>query len=261
MQDMAVVLNSLKGHSISENTSILAIEYNWDRLLGEIEDLLSQVGFSYFSYSVTMCRQMGAGFDLDRMIHMTNAREIAGSLPADVVTEYFDNISMQDPAIEILSQQKSPLVVNSSSVSSCSVADSFWEKKGIRSRVYLPVESRNSDYWFHYFGLYHELGDEEFGNLFSEIENWLVPALNRYHRLLQTVCEKDQNPFLQHEILSPTCLDILKMTSQGMPVKSIADKLKLTEEGITYHITRAKRIFGARNKTHLIAVLYDVGLM
>jgi len=261
VQDIAVVLNSLKGHSISENTSILAIEYNWDRLLGEIEDLLSQVGFSYFSYSVTMCRQMGAGFDLDRMIHMTNAREIAGSLPAAVVTEYFDSISVQDPAIEMLSQQKSPLVVNSSSVSSCSVADSFWEKKGIRSRVYLPVESRNSDYWFHYFGLYHELGDEEFGNLFSEIENWLVPALNRYHRLLQTVCEKDQNPFLQHEILSPTCLDILKMTSQGMPVKSIADKLKLTEEGITYHITRAKRIFGARNKTHLIAILYDVGLM
>lgn len=261
MQDMAVVLNSLKGHSISENTSILAIEYNWDCLLGEIDNLLSQVGFSYFSYSVTMCRHMGADFDLDRMIHTTNAREIAGSLPAAVVTEYFENIAVQDPAIEMLSHQKSPLVVNSSSVSSCSVEDSFWEKQGIRSRVYLPVESRNSDYWFHYFGLYHELGDEEFRNLFSEIENWLVPALNRYHRLLQTVCEKDQNPFLQHEILSPTCLDILKMTSQGMPVKSIADKLKLTEEGITYHITRAKRIFGARNKTHLIAILYDVGLM
>lgn len=261
MQDMAVVLESLKGHSISENTSILAIEYNWDRLLGEIESVLSQLGFSYFSYSVTTCKHLRADFDLERMLRSTSSREVAGSLPDYVVREYMDNISEQDPAIDLLSSHNGPLVINGSSVSSCSVADSFWEKNGVGSRVYIPLESRSSDYWFHYFALYHELADDEFNQLFAKLEHWLVPALNRYHKMLQTVCEKEQNPFLQHEILSSTCLQILKMTSQGMPVKRIADKLKLTEEGITYHITRAKRIFGARNKTHLIAILYDVGLM
>jgi DNA-binding CsgD family transcriptional regulator len=258
---MAVVLNSLKGHSISENNSILAIEYNWDRLLGEIESVLSQLGFSYFSYSVATCKHLQAEFDLDRMLHSTRSREVAGSMPDKVVREYLENISDQDPVVDLLSSHRGPLVVNGSSVSSCSVVDAFWEKNGVASRVYIPLESRSSEYWFHYFTLYHGLADDEFNQMFAKVEQWLVPALNRYHKMLQTVCEKQQNPFLQHEILSSTCLQILKMTSQGMPVKRIADKLKLTEEGITYHITRAKRIFGAKNKTHLIAILYDIGLM
>ncbi|MFT6352828.1 MAG: DNA-binding CsgD family transcriptional regulator [Neptuniibacter pectenicola] len=51
------------------------------------------------------------------------------------------------------------------------------------------------------------------------------------------------------------------MTAQGMPVKRIADKLALTEEGITYHITRAKKVFGAKNKTHLVSMMHEVGLL
>lgn len=85
--------------------------------------------------------------------------------------------------------------------------------------------------------------------------------LSRYHELLQVVCEQEQNPYLKSEVLSPTCRQVILMTAQGMPVKRIADKLALTEEGVTYHITRAKKIFGAKNKTHLVAMMYEVGLL
>ncbi|MGH1462160.1 MAG: helix-turn-helix transcriptional regulator [Neptuniibacter sp.] len=258
---MAVVLNGLKGHSLSESTSILAIEYNWDRLIGEIGNVLSQVGFDYFSYSVATCRHLKTDIDFERLIQNTQSDLVAGSLPEGILREFMESVAYQDPALENVTTRKGPLVVNSSTVSSCSVADSFWEKKGIHSRVYIPMSGRSSDYWFHYFALYHREADDAFRDIFEQLEPWLLPALKLYHRMLQSVCEQEQNPFLRNEILSLTCLQILKMTSEGMQVKSIADQLKLTEEGITYHITRAKRIFGARNKTHLIAILYDIGLM
>lgn len=258
MQDMAGVLQRLKKHSITENTTVLAIEYDWDHILQEVDGLLSQLGFTYFSYSVTAIQLPGS--DNDNIIPSKHG-VMSGSLPNDIATAYIRDIAYQDPSLDKLASQKEAFVASTSSLSSCSVADSFWEQHGIHSRSYVPMQGRNSDYWFHYFGLYHSLPEYEFQRFYEDVSKWLVPTLNRYHAILQTVSEQEQNPFLVNDILSPTCLQVLRMTAQGMAVKKIADNLKLTEEGITYHITRAKRLFGAKNKTHLIAILYEIGLM
>lgn len=258
MQDMAGVLTRLKKRSYSENSAILAIECDWDHVLGEIHNFLNQLGFSYFSYSVATCKLPNAEFDTQFYL---SAGGMMGSVPEELGQFYLQNIVHQDPSLERLVETKQPLIASTTSVSSCSVADSFWEKHGIQSRCYIPMNGRGSDYWFHYFCLYHTSTAEELSGFFDSAGKWLIPALGRYHKILQVLSEKEQNPYLVKDILSPTCFQVLRMTAQGMPVKSIADRLKLTEEGITYHITRAKRLFGARNKTHLIAILYEIGLM
>lgn len=258
MQDMAGVLNRLKKRSYSESSTVLAIEYNWDHVLKEVHDFLSQLGFAYFSYSVATCKLPNAEFDTPFYF---NHNSMVGSVPKEVIEAYQEQIAQQDPSLDRLIETKQPLIVSASSVSSCSVADAFWEKQGIHSRCYIPMNSRNADYWFHYFTLYHVNPADELTGFFESAGKWLIPALGRYHKMLQILTEQEQNPFLYRDILSPTCFQVLRMTAKGMPVKSIADRLKLTEEGITYHITRAKRLFGARNKTHLIAILYEVGLL
>ncbi|MCP4596742.1 MAG: helix-turn-helix transcriptional regulator [Neptuniibacter sp.] len=259
MKDMEGVLLQLKQQQFSQETSVLALECNWEHLLQEIQDLLSQLGFVSYSYSVIKRGLLNTSVESDGQ--RGKDVDIQGTLPASLVDTYNRDISHNDPLWDVLPSITSPLLINSSSTAYSPFSEKFWKRHGISSRVYIPMPGRNSTYWFHYFGLYHEMPADEFTVYFSKISEWLVPILIRYHEVLQVVSEAEQNPYLKKQPLSPTCLQVMKMTAQGMPVKSIADELALTEEGITYHITRAKRIFGARNKTQLVGMMYEIGLL
>lgn len=259
MRDMDSLILQLKQQPVFKETPVLALECTWEKLLQEVDELLSQLGFESFTYSVITRNKIGTSVDVEKH-RWESGVEIVGSLPDSVVRTYYRDIAHHDPLWEVLPTITDPLVSSDLAAGQSAFAETFWQKQGVASRVYIPMKGASDNYWFHYFGLFHGLQGADFKAFFDNISEWLLPILNRYHALLQVVSEKEQNPYLRKEVLSSTCLQIMHMTAHGMPVKRIADKLALTEEGITYHITRAKRVFGARNKTQLIAMMYEVGL-
>lgn len=260
MQDMEHLILQLKKQPAFQDASVLAFECTWDKLLHEIDDLLNQLGFVYFTYSVLTRGQINSSSEAHKQ-RWNEGSDIVGSLPDAVIKNYYKDVAHHDPLWEVLPRITAPLLASSLISGQSSVADNFWLKQGVSSRVYIPMKSKSNRYWFHYFSLFHKLPAAEFESFFSNVSEWLVPMLTRYHELLQVVCEQEQNPYIKSEILSPTCQQVIVMTAQGMPVKRIADKLALTEEGITYHITRAKKVFGAKNKTHLVSMMHEVGLL
>jgi DNA-binding CsgD family transcriptional regulator len=257
---METLILQLKQQPAFQDSTVLALECTWDKLLHEIDDLLSQLGFTSFTYSVLTRGKINPSSDIQKQ-KWDDGADIVGSLPDSVIKSYYRDVAHHDPLREVLPDITSPLLVSSVGGGQGAYADGFWQKHGVASRVYVPMKGKSDNYWFHYFSLFHKLPAVEFEAFFNKVSEWLVPILSRYHSLLQVVCEREQNPYMKYELLSSTCQQVMKMTAQGMPVKRIADKLALTEEGITYHITRAKRVFGARNKTQLVAMLYEVGLL
>ena len=260
MQDMEHLILRLKQQSAFSEKTVLAAECTWDKLLQELDELLTQLGFSYFTYSV-LTRHSIEGLSEHQKYRWENGFDIVGSLPDAIIKNYYRNVAHHDSLWLKLPQARTPVFVNDVDGALGAFADTFWQQNKISSRVYIPMSGKGDDYWFHYFGLFHSLPADEFVEFFESVREWLVPILVRYHNLLQVVCEEEQNPFLKRELLSQTCLEIIKMTAEGMAVKRIADKLILTEEGVTYHITRAKRVFNARNKTQLVSILHDVGIL
>jgi DNA-binding CsgD family transcriptional regulator len=260
VEDMENLILQLKQQPDFQEKPVLAFECTWDKLLHEINDLLSQLGFSSFTYSVLTRGRINSGAELLRK-RWEEGADLVGSLPDGAVREYYRDIAKDDPLWGALPEITSPLLVSSLPESPGGNVDAFWHKNDVASRVYIPMKSKSDGYWFHYFGLFHQLPPEQFEVYFNKISEWFLPILTRYHDLLQAVCEKEQNPYLKDELLSSTCRQILEMTAQGMAVKRIADKLALTEEGITYHITRAKRVFNAKNKTQLVAIMHEVGFL
>ncbi|WP_299181722.1 helix-turn-helix transcriptional regulator [uncultured Neptuniibacter sp.] len=255
---MESLILQLKQQPVFQEKPVFALECTWENLLRELDELLTQLGFVSFTYSVLVRNNLLALGD-GQAQKWESGSDIVGSMPDAIFKTYYRDIATHDPVWESLSEMEAPLILKPTPQSA--YADAFWSKHGISSRVYVPMHNGESVYWFHYFGLFHSLPQGEFESFFGKVSEWVIPILNRYHALLQAVSDSEQNPFLKQELLSTTCLRIMQMTAEGMPVKRIADKLALTEEGITYHITRAKRLFGARNKTQLVAIMYKVGLL
>ena len=259
MQDVEGLILRLKNHPLSQESCVLALECNWDRLLQEVDELITQLGFEYFSYSVFTCAPFEKAFKSDPHEQGSGSKFMGAALN-DVLDACAREVVVFGSAWNELESADKPVFVGGSSGGNPQ-ANTFWVKKGINSRVYLPMPSNSKRLWFNYFTLYHKVNVEELRELFSMLEEWLIPMLERYHRLLQAVNQNEPNPFIRNQLFSDTCLSIVRMTAEGMPVKRIADVLSLTEEGITYHITRAKRLFQAKNKTQLIALMYEAGLL
>lgn len=257
MLDLDNELYHFNQRSSSKANNFPALEINQQALLDEISDFLGQLGFVSFSYGAVVRAKLDPS---EQEQPKDCFDELFSTVPQSVRDAYAADIVGHDVLWELLPKTDEPLLLNAKT-SQNSFADTFWRKQGVSSRLFVPLQDRFSDYWFYYFGLNHKLQDHEFTALMSNSEKWLVPALNRYHQLLQCVSDNTYNPFLQRKGLSKTCLEVIRLTAEGYAVKSIADKLALTEEGITYHITRAKNIFGVRNKTHLIATLYETGVL
>ncbi|MGB0466607.1 MAG: helix-turn-helix domain-containing protein [Pontibacterium sp.] len=246
--------------SVASSANVLVSECSWEKLFAELQIILKQLDFIYFTYS-SVPRSLGAPESQFSLSKRSYGVDTQGSMPEQVVSRYYKEIALADPLWQVLPGASQPLIVQAERNSTSPQVDQFWERYDVYSRAYVPVGGRQDKYWFNYFGLYHGLPREQFMEIYHRISGVLLPLLERCHKLLQLGGERETNPYIRHSIFSETCRQVLKMTADGMSVKMIAYHLALTEEGVTYHITRAKKIFKARNKTQLIAMLYQSGVM
>lgn len=61
--------------------------------------------------------------------------------------------------------------------------------------------------------------------------------------------------------LSPRELEIVKLTAAGLTNQEIAKVLYLSDSTVKAHLEEARRKLGARNRTHLVALAYRVGIL
>lgn len=259
MNDRSLILEQ-DAEPISFSPNALVGECSWGKIFSELQVLLEQLGFVYFTYS-SVPKDLGGSDSQFALSKRRYGADTQGSLPEGIVSRYYKEMATKDPLWDVLPRASQAVIIQSNHASTTPVVDSFWEKYDVQSRVYIPVGYQEHTLWFNYFGLYHRLPNDEFVALYRRISGSLIPLLERCHKLLLLDGAKETNPYICHAIFSVTCRDILRMTADGMSVKIIANQLSLTEEGVTYHITRAKRVLQARNKTHLIALLYQSGIL
>ncbi|MDI3325475.1 LuxR C-terminal-related transcriptional regulator [Pontibacterium granulatum] len=259
MNDAVSVLPSCKAPVVF-SSNLLVSECSWDKIFSELQGLLKQLGFVYFTYS-SVPRDLGSKESLFSLTKRRYGTDTQGTLPEHIVTRYYREMATLDPLWKALPLTSQPVMADSRESTSSPMVDGFWQQYGISSRVYVPVGKHEDKPWFNYFGLYHEKSQAEFNQLYRDLSGTLLPLLERCHKLLLLDGTRDTNPYLKHSVFSATCTNILRMTAEGMSVKMIADNLGLTEEGVTYHITRAKKVLNARNKTQLIARLYQSGIL
>ncbi len=239
-----------------------AQECDPESLLNELDALLQQLGFLYFSYTA-IPRDISSVGGIFLLTRRAEGRGGLGTLPDAITQAYYRDIASRDPLWQLLPKAEigKPCLVRYKQATGYSAVHSFWASHGVGSQLHLPLPGRHDAYWFSCFSLYHSLDEDKFLLFCSSVQAWLESVLLRFHQRLQAISKSPINPYLSHELLSPTCLHIMRMTAEGLPVKRIAVQLALTEEGVTYHITRAKNVLRARNKTHLIALLYEVGVL
>ena len=259
MNDAVSVLGSDQPSTVFSG-NILISECGWDKIFSELEVLLRQLGFRYFTYS-SVPRDLASKDSLFSVSKRSYGVDTQGSLPEHIVSRYYREVATLDPLWSVLPTSAEVLVTDVRTGSSTPIVESFWEQYSVASRAYIPVGKHADKPWFNYFGLYHGKSSAEFTELYKDISGSLLPLLERCHKLLALDGSKETNPYVRHAVFSATCTNILRMTAEGMSVKMIADHLGLTEEGVTYHITRAKKVLNARNKTQLIARLYQSGIL
>lgn len=259
MNDCSYIPES-EAKPVSYGANVLVSECSWEKLFTELQQILEQMGFVYFSYS-SVARDLGQGESLFSLTKRRYGVDTLGTLPADVVNGYYRAVATHDPLWSVLPAAEGPVFASQKDNTSSLLVDNYWEQQGVLSRVYIPVGLRQEKCWFNYFGLYHSLSAKNFSEVYGKVSASLVPLLERCHKLLQLDSGRETNPYLCHSVFSDTCRRILHYTAEGLSVKLIAVKLGLTEEGVTYHITRTKRVLKARNKAQLIATLYKSGIL
>jgi len=62
-------------------------------------------------------------------------------------------------------------------------------------------------------------------------------------------------------LLTARQMEVLALLAQGQPNKRIACALGIAERTVKLHITALLRRLGARNRTHLLIVGRDMGLL
>ncbi|WP_027857629.1 LuxR C-terminal-related transcriptional regulator [Marinobacterium jannaschii] len=244
------------------SANINSDQYELNQLIEKLSTMLAQAGFEGFIYSAVI-RGIGIDSALFKMNQKVQGKDYLSSFPGNCIQQYYQQVAADDPAWDLLRQADidQSYFVNYPNIGASSKVVDFWTALGIQSQVHLPLKGCHDKHWFNCFSLYHRLPANEFPACYEKLKHWLEPELKRFHCLLGGSCLGSMNPYINHEVISATCLQIMRMTAEGMAVKRIADLLALTEEGVTYHITRAKNLFKARNKTQLIALMYEVGLL
>ena len=105
-------ISQLKKEPAFQETSVLAFECTWEKLLHEIDELLTQLGFVYFTYSVLTRGVINPSSESQKQ-RWDGGSDIVGSLPDAVVKSYYKDIAQHDPLWNVLPSITSPFLVSS----------------------------------------------------------------------------------------------------------------------------------------------------
>ena len=231
-----------------------------DVIQQDIQSFISHLGFSSFRYSsipaslIRVSENSEPAFELPQR---ADGREGFGTIPAKVLTKYYKTIASMDELWPQLVHLEGPLFYEPSAEK----AKEFFQSHGINSQLFLPMRWQTGLDWFCIFVLQSNLPVHELKEHYETIHHTLNARALGWHLELMAFRQEKFNPYIVRKVLTPRTRYILKLAGEGYSSSTIAKMTGISDNGVNYHYREAKRILGARNRTHLVALAKDQKLI
>ncbi|CAM3507512.1 helix-turn-helix transcriptional regulator [Parendozoicomonas haliclonae] len=228
-----------------------------DVIQQEIQNFISTLGFTSFRYSsvpTSLADTKTSSFELD---HRADGREGFGSLPDKLYNIYYKNIARHDNLLQSVIASNGPVFHEPAS----DIARTFYRDNNINSHLCLPMRWQTGHDWFCLFTFQSPLSTEELRSHYQTIQDSLNSRALGWHLELMAFRQHKFNPYIVRKILTPRTRHILKLAADGFSSRHIADMTGISDNGVNYHYREAKRILGARNRAHLVALAKDQKLI
>ncbi len=225
----------------------------------EIQSFITQLGFTSFCYSSvpSMLGKTSApsthSFDLKQR---ADGREGFGTFSSKLLRSYYQSMAEQDPLWGELTQTSDPVIYPNAQLGSLQV-QSFYSRHGIKSQLFLPMRWQTGSGWFCLFALQSDMAPETLEVQYQKLRSELNARALGWHLELMMFQQERFNPYIVRKVLSPRARHILKLAAEGYPSRAIADMTDISDNGVNYHYREAKRVLGARNRTHLVSLAKD----
>ncbi len=230
----------------------------------EIQDFISGLGFLSFRYSSApthLAHQEHTGiYPNFNFQERADGREGFGTLPDKLLKSYYQSIACQDTLWPLLENADQP-AVHLSAESCPSKVLNFFHNYNINSQLFLPMRWQTGSDWFCLFSFQSSLSPDELWDHYQSIRPQLNARALGWHLELMAFKQDKFNPYIVRKVLSPRARHILKLAAEGYSSRTIAEMTDISDNGVNYHYREAKRVLGARNRTHLVSLAKDLRLI
>lgn len=135
------------------------------------------------------------------------------------------------------------------------------EKNEINSRGvwYFPVKYHSD--WAAVFVFFSNLERSELVQKLNDNLDEMNAQLQLFSSSLNEQFITQINPVTNFNCLSAKSLQVLALTAEGYACDEISKKIKLSESGVNYHLTRLKELFHAKNRAQLVNLAHTLGVL
>ena len=225
----------------------------------EIQNTISKYGFSSFRYSSVPTdlanKDSGTVLNFD-IKHRADGREGFGTLSDKVLRSYYHTLAEGDDIVSRLIAAHEPIIYPAPGVGTTPAIELF-RRYNITSQVLIPLRWQTGSDWFCVFSLQSRLLANELAVHYQSVRKELNARILGWHLELMAFRQEKFNPYIVRKVLSPRARHILKLSAEGLSSRAIAEITDISDNGVNYHYREAKRILGARNRTHLVSLAKD----
>ncbi|MTI14347.1 helix-turn-helix transcriptional regulator [Sansalvadorimonas verongulae] len=225
----------------------------------EIQNVISKYGFTSFRYS-SMPTDLGSrdssgmlNFDVKQR---ADGREGFGTMSDKVLRTYYHTLAEGDDTLQRLISAYEPIIYPTPGTGSTPAIELF-RRYGISSQVLIPLRWQTGSDWLCVFSLQSDLLPDELAAHYQSVRKVLNVRILGWHLELMAFRQEKFNPYIVRKVLSPRARHILKLASEGLSSRAIAEMTDISDNGVNYHYREAKRVLGARNRTHLVSLAKD----
>ncbi|MCL6268633.1 helix-turn-helix transcriptional regulator [Sansalvadorimonas sp. 2012CJ34-2] len=229
----------------------------------EIQDFISGYGFLSFRYSSAPKQLSLQDHTLLQNFNFqerADGREGFGTLPEKLLKTYYRSFAGQDSLWPQLEKADEP-VIHLSTENCSSKVLTFFHNYNINSQLFLPMRWQTGSDWFCIFSFQSSLSPEDLKEHYETIHTKLNARALGWHLELMAFKQDKFNPYIVRKVLSPRARHILKLAAEGYSSRTIAEMTDISDNGVNYHYREAKRVLGARNRTHLVSLAKDLRLI
>ncbi|BDY04183.1 LuxR C-terminal-related transcriptional regulator [Ferrimonas sp. YFM] len=115
--------------------------------------------------------------------------------------------------------------------------------------------------FFGFFFLTSSLPSEQFEVAALKRKTEIRAVLERFHHQVCGRYFRELNPWFDSGLIPEQALEILQLLSRGYITKEIAELKSLSSRGVDYHLDNLKSCLNARNRIHLVAKSYELGIL
>ncbi|RTR33598.1 helix-turn-helix transcriptional regulator [Shewanella atlantica] len=234
-----------------------------------ISDYMAQYGITEFFYGITTKSRMPQGIDfkkLSRRVPNEMQKAQYSVFSSEKIRRFRHDYLQSFARIDAGYQEKNVMGLNiwrdpDYSGGKGAQFRKLMEQYGLNSRGvwYFPVKYHSD--WTAVFVFFSSLERNELTQILNDNMEEINAQLQLFSSSLNEQFITQINPITNFNCLSDKSLQVLALTAEGYACDEISQKLKLSESGVNYHLTRLKELFHAKNRAQLVNLAHTLGVL